>query len=278
MNLEDDRPHFFRHLGPQWWERREGVIAGGATVQPNICVPGLPMPRISMLAAYADNAGGLDASASFGSVAPTLDLSVHVLRCPGASDFTYESRLIKVGRRVIVAETWFTAAGSVPKRRAGDADPYAVAVSTFVIVTEPDPDGVTLPSHLDAPFSPPLPLDVPIADHAGVTTVAPGVVDIEHRPSVGNSRGTLQGGMVALVAERACETLLAAEGVPHVVTSIDLRYLSSMRVGPVRTTAKLLRAHDALAQLWVEVRDLGTGHLMTHVVADAIPFDTFRVR
>ena len=270
MNLEDDRPHFFRHLGPQWWERRGEMIAGGAVVQPGIRVPGLPMPRISMLATYADNAGGLDASESFGSVAPTLDLSVHVLRCPDASDFTYESELIKVGRRVSVAETWFTA--------AGEDDPYTVAVSTFVVVGEPEPGGVTLPSHLDAPFAPPLPLDVPIVDHVGITEVEPGVVDVEHRPSVGNGRGTLQGGMVALVAERACETLLAATDAPHTVTSIDLRYLSSMRVGPVRTTAKVLRAHDALAQLWVEVRDLGTGHLMTHVVADAMPIDTFRSR
>jgi len=270
MSLEDDRPHFFRHLGPQWWDRRGDVVVGGAIVQPAICVPGTPMPRISMLATYADNAGGLDASLSFGSVAPTLDLSVHVVRCPGAADLTYESRLIKLGRRVSVAETWFTA--------AGDLDPYAVAVSTFVIVGEPDPDGITLPSHLDAPFSPALPLDDPIAEHAGITTVVPGVVDIEHRASVGNSRGTLQGGMVALVAERACETLLAADGVPHVVTSIDLRYLSSMRVGPVRTSARVLRAHGALAQLWVEVHDLGTGHLMTHAVADAIPLEVFRVR
>jgi acyl-coenzyme A thioesterase PaaI-like protein len=270
MTLEDDRPHFFRHLGPQWWERRGDVIVGGAIVQPAICVPGTVMPRISMLATYADNAGGLDASQSFGSVAPTLDLSVHVVRSPGAADLTYESRLLKVGRRVSVAETWFTA--------AGETDPYAVAISTFVIVGEPDPGGVVLPSHHDPPFSPPLPLETPIEDHAGITTVAPGVVDIEHRASVGNSRGTLQGGMVALVAERACETLLAAEGVPHVVTSIDLRYLSAMRVGPVRTTARILRAHEDLAQLWVEVHDLGTGHLMTHVVADAIPLDAFRVR
>jgi acyl-coenzyme A thioesterase PaaI-like protein len=202
MTLDDDRPHFFRHLGPQWWERRGEVIVGGAIVQPAICVPGTVMPRISMLATYADNAGGLDASQSFGSVAPTLDLSVHVVRNPGAADVTYDSRLLKVGRRVSVAETWFTA--------AGDTDPYAVAISTFVIVSEPDPEGLTLPSHLDPPFWPPLPLDTPIEEHAGITVVAPGVVDIEHRPSVGNGRGTLQGGMVVLVAERACETLVAA--------------------------------------------------------------------
>lgn len=268
--LEDDQPHFFRYLGPQWWERRGDVVAGGAIVQPSLCVPGTPMPRISMLAAYADNAGGFDASLSFGSVAPTLDLSVHVVQCPGSSDLTYESRLIKVGRRVSVAETWFTA--------AGDPDPYAVAVSTFVIVSEPEPGGVTLPSHLDPPFAPPLPLDAPIADHVGITTVAPGIVDIEHRASVGNGRGTLQGGMVALVAERASESLLESNGVPHVVTSIDIRYLASMRVGPVRTSARILRADHALAQLWVEVHDVGTGHLMTHVVADAIPRDAFRVR
>jgi acyl-coenzyme A thioesterase PaaI-like protein len=262
VNLDDDRPHFFRHLGPQWWERRGDVIAGGALVQPNLCVPGTATPRISMLAAYADNAGGLDASLSFGSVAPTLDLSVHVLHDPDASDLTYESRLIKVGRRIITSETWFTA--------VGELDPYAVAVATFVIVAQPEPGGITLPSHLDAPFWPPLPLDEPIEDRAVIVVVEAGVVDIEHRPSVGNGLGTLQGAMVALIVERACETLLAADGARHVVTSIDLRYLSAMRVGPVRAVASTLREHAGGAQLGVEVRDLGTGHLMTHAVADTV--------
>ncbi len=204
MTLDDDRPHFIRHLGPQWWERRGDVIVGGAVVQPMIQAPGTVMPRIGMLATYADNAGGLDASESFGSAAPTLDLSVHVVRNPGAPDLTYESRLLKVGRRVTVAETWFTA--------AGDTEPYALAISTFVTVGEPEPDGITLPSHLDWPFSPAASLDVPIEDHAGITAVAPGVVEIEHDPSVGNGRGTLQGGMVALVAERACETCSPTRG------------------------------------------------------------------
>jgi acyl-coenzyme A thioesterase PaaI-like protein len=270
MAIDDERPHFIRHLGPQWWERRGETISGGAIVQPMIRVPGTLMPRIGMLATYADNAGGLDAAESFRAAAPTLDLSVHVVRHPGAGDLTYESRLLKVGRRVSVAETWFTA--------AGDTDPYALAISTFVTVGEPETDGIALPTHRDWPFSPAARLDVPIEDQAGITTVAPGVVEIEHRPSVGNGRGTLQGGMVALVAERACETLLTAAGVAHVVTSIDLRYLSAMRVGPVRATAKILRAHEGLAQLWVELHDVGTGHLMTHVVADAIPLATFRVR
>jgi acyl-coenzyme A thioesterase PaaI-like protein len=270
MTLEDDRPHFFRHLGPQWWERRGEVIVGGALVQPTIRVPGTVMPRISMLATYADNAGGLDASESFGSIAPTLDLSVHVVRSPGSADLTWESRLLKVGKRVSVAETWFTA--------AGDTDPYAVAISTFVIVSEPDPGGFALPSPLSPPFAPALPLDAAIDEHVGIAVVAPGVVEIEHRASIGNGFGTLQGGIVALVAERACETLLAAEATPHVVTSIDLRYLSAMRMGPVRGTARILRAHEGLAQLWVEITDVGTGHLMTHVVADAIPIEAFRVR
>jgi acyl-coenzyme A thioesterase PaaI-like protein len=270
MAIDDDRPHFIRHLGPQWWERRGETISGGAIVQPMIQVPGTVMPRIGMLATYADNAGGLDAAESFRSAAPTLDLSVHVVRHPGSPDLTYESRLLKVGRRVSVAETWFTAAGEI--------DPYALAISTFVTVGEPEPDGLALPSHRDWPFSPAAALDVPIEDQAGITAVAPGVVEIEHRPSVGNGRGTLQGGMVALVAERACETLLASEGAAHVVTSIDQRYLSPMRVGPVRATAQILRAHQGLAQLWVELEDVGTGHLMTHVVADAIPLATFRVR
>ena len=136
---------------------------------------------------------GSTRSRSFGSVAPTLDLSVHVVRCPDTADLTYESRLIKVGRR--------RDRGRDVVHRGRRLRPYAVAVSTFVIVSEPSPTASRSRPPRRAVLTA-LPLDVRIEDHAGITPVAPGVVDIEHRPSVGNGRGTLQGGMVALVAER----------------------------------------------------------------------------
>ena len=250
------------------------MIVGGAVVQPMIQAPGTrDAADRHARGTYADNAGGLDASQSFGSAAPTLDLSVHVVRYPGASDLTYESRLLKVGRRVTVAETWFTAAGDTRALHAGDVDLRHRGRARA------RRDHAAVPPRL-AVLAACCRSTSPSRTTRASPTVAPGVVEIEHRPSVGNGRGTLQGGMVALVAERACETLLAADGGgarrhQH-RPAVPRRRCAS---GRSATTARILRAdHEGLAQLWVELHDLGTGHLMTHVVADAIPLEAFRVR
>ncbi len=282
-----DPPHFFSHLALRW-EHRGDLVVGDATVSPQLCVPGTSTPRTSMLATYADNTAGMAAAIALGAVAPTLDLSIHVFRTPTAADLTLESRMLKAGRRVIVGETWFTA--------VGEPDPYAVAVTTFLGVGEPDPAALQLPTHEDPPFSPHQPLDEPIDVRAGIVVLAPGETQIEHRIHVSNHRGTVQGGMIALLAERACESLLSGlsgpgdrradeqsadeQGGPaQVVTGMDLRYLAGLKVGPVRATATALRTDEAGAHLWVEVRDVGAAdRLMVHAVATARPREALTPR
>jgi acyl-coenzyme A thioesterase PaaI-like protein len=44
---------------------------------------------------------------------------------------------------------------------------------------------------------------------------------------------------------------------PHLVTGLDVRYLSSPRVGPARATAQVLRGDPTDAHCWVEVVDAG---------------------
>ena len=264
---QDNPPHFFRHLDFRWAYRGD-VVVGSADVGPQLCVPGTRIPRASMLATHADNTAGMAAAIALGAVAPTLDLSIHVFRAPTAAAMTFESRMLKAGRRVVVGETWFTA--------AGEPDPYAVAITSFLAVAEPDPENLRLPTQDDPPFSPPAPLDEPIDERAGITVLAPGVAQIEHREHVSNNQGTIQGGMVALVVERACESLLADSAGEHVVTGLDLRYLAGLKVGPVRATATALRSDESGAHLWVEVRDAGAAdRLMAHVVATARPRDRF---
>ena len=61
--------------------------------------------------------------------------------------------------------------------------------------------------------------------------------------AVRNPNGTLQGGMVALLAESAAEDLLEARfGEPVVVTDLDIRYLARAEHGPVRTSCRLIGA------------------------------------
>ena len=69
---------------------------------------------------------------------------------------------------------------------------------------------------------------------------ATGVVEVDVAPHVRNPAGTLQGAMVALVAESAAEELVGHRNGPAVVTEIDVRYLAQAPVGPVRTSCRVL--------------------------------------
>jgi acyl-coenzyme A thioesterase PaaI-like protein len=159
-----DHPHFFGQLGFEFEVLPDDRFVGRATVQPNLCVPGTAIPRPSMLATYADIAIGFPAAHRFTYPAPTLDLSMHVFRTPGVADLAMEAKLVKIGKRVIVGECWFTA--------DGEDDPYAVCVATFFTTANPLTDGWTTPTSDHPMFSPTQPLPEPIADRAGIVVVA----------------------------------------------------------------------------------------------------------
>ncbi len=259
-----DPGHFFHQLGLEW-ARRGDLVVGTVAVSPHLCVPGTTLPRASMLATFADITAGMDALSLLHSVPPTLDLSIHVFRAPASTDITLESGVLKAGRRVIVGETWFTA--------LGDTDPFAVAITTFIEAGRRIDGASAIPTNRDAPFWPLAPLEEPIDRRARISIVEPGVASIELLPDVSNGR-TLQGGMVALLAVRACEAALADASAPHLVTGLDLRYLTGSRAGPIRAAARVLRSDATAAQLWVEVRD-ANDRLMVHVVAATRALPTF---
>lgn len=255
-----DHPHFFSHLGFDFEVLPDDRFVGSATVQPNLCVPGTVIPRPSMLATYADLAIGFPAANRFGFPAPTLDLSMHVFRTPAAADLSLEAKLVKVGKRVIVGECWFTA--------AGEDDPYAVCVATFFTTADPLSEDWRAPTAEDPMFSPTRDLPEPIADRAGIVTHAPGSVEVSLLPHVSNGT-TIQGGIVALLVERSCESALGDDGA-HVVTGLDLRFLSGLRVGPARAVARPLRSDEQGSHLWVDVVDAGDDdRLIVHCLATA---------
>ena len=92
------------------------------------------------------------------------------------------------------------------------------------------------------------------------------------RPEVCNPAGTIQGAMVALVAEAATEDLLEATGQRVVVTDLDIRYLGQATVGPVRSRCRVvgddLRTNPAVQ---VELIDLATDRITTLAYTRAVP-------
>lgn len=242
-------PHFSEHLDFRW-EYGEGSYTARAEVQEHLRVPGSSLPRAGVLAMYADNLGGFLCSVGFGTPAPTLDLSVHVFRRPPSPVIHMESRQLRKGRNVAVAETWFTA--------EGDDEPFAAAVASHMAMGDPDTTTFSLQYAERRREKPTAMLDEPIADRAGIRVVGTDTVELAPAPHVINGIGTLHGGMLALLTERACEVALTEDdGQQHVVTGLDVRYLSSPRAGPARGTGTVLRSDERGTHCWVEVVDAG---------------------
>ena len=100
-------------------------------------------------------------------------------------------------------------------------------------------------------------LDSRIHDKIGLRVIdAPsGVVDVAKTDYVRNSFGSLNGGVLAIVAEAAA---LATAGAGFVATDLQLHYLAQTKSGPARTTTSTLRstAHGRA----VEVATVDTGN------------------
>lgn len=114
-------------------------------------------------------------------------------------------------------------------------------------------------------------LTKPVRQEAGIESIDPegGVVELIVTPELRNPAGTLQGAMVALVAEAAAEDLLSARfEIPAVVTDLDLRYLAQAHSGPVRSESRLLGSGPD-APVEVRLVDTSVGRLTTLVYARA---------
>jgi acyl-coenzyme A thioesterase PaaI-like protein len=90
---------------------------------------------------------------------------------------------------------------------------------------------------------------------------------MELTPELRNPAGTLQGAMVALLAEAAAEELASARfNIDAVVIDLDLRYLAQTGAGPVQTRCRLL-GNGPNAPIQVELFDLSSDRLTTLVYA-----------
>src|SRR5579871_5613990 len=222
-------------------------VVGSFEAVPALCAPGTPLARTAVLLTIADMAAGsISSAATAPRICLTLDLSVRVLRPPvGLIDV--EARVLKSGRNTTVAETLFHVDGELA----------ALSWSTFVASPRPS-DVIEVPPLSFRRYGPSQ-LRAPLAEQAGCRIVGPGIAEVDRTPYVMNPAGTVQGGMVALLAELATESLPDVDGA---VTELDVRYLSATRVGPARATAAALTDRTAR----VELHDPGNGDRLTAVV------------
>jgi acyl-coenzyme A thioesterase PaaI-like protein len=223
--------------------------------------------RLSVLAFIVDVSAGVTLDTDPGAWTFTTDLSLRMRAIPAPAKVTATTTILRRGRR--------SAHGLVEVIDGRQRVLTAGAIGFAHVPRKPDdpPKPIVSPAMLAERFTGRERLTRPLRDEAGIIAIDParGVVEIAVRPEVCNPAGTLQGAMVALVAESAAEDLAGALArVPVVVTELDIRYLGQANVGPVRTESRLLgrRPDDPIE---VRLIDVATGRLTTLVYARAVP-------
>jgi acyl-coenzyme A thioesterase PaaI-like protein len=217
---------------------------GFARVVPELYSPSTTSVRASIFATWTDIAAGYHAVDTFNPRVPTtLELDVHLHQHTGEYGEVHAvSRLIKAGRSVLVAMVDFT-----------DETGRSVAFGTASFMPVPDVTMRIPPEHeaLRRQRRPAGRLRRPFAERAGCERRSPGVA-VLHRAEDGlNSSNTVNGGLIALTVEETALPATPASGA--VVSSLAMRYLRPVRVGPAVATAQV---QDGLGR--VEVRDGGS--------------------
>lgn len=228
--------------------------------------------RASVVAFIVDVVAGVTLDTDPDAWTFTTDLSLRMRPTPAPAKVTASGTILRHGRRSahclveVVDERGEIVASStlgfahVPRK---PTDPPKPIVSREDVATR---------------FSARDRITRPLREEAEIIAIdtATGVVEMAVRPEVCNPAGTIQGAMVALVAEAATEDLLASMEQPVVVTDLDLRYLGQATVGPVRSRCRLLGDDlGSCPPVLVELIDLATDRITTlaYTRAVAVPGD-----
>jgi len=236
--VSDSSQHVLSELGFAV-SQTDADLVGEASIIPEMLVPGSPRLRTSILASWADHLSGLLAVTVTAPLVPvTVELDVHLFApAPGSGTMRCVAKALKAGRSVFMASVAFT---------SGDGNPIAVGGGSFMVA--PDPS-LRLPPTLSLNGPPPVQsLRVPLAQRAGCERREPGVAVLPRSDDGLNSSNTVNGGLIALAVEEAALSL--APGAT--LSSLSLRYLRPVRVGPAAATAEV---RSGLGQ--IEVRDAG---------------------
>jgi acyl-coenzyme A thioesterase PaaI-like protein len=227
----------------------------------------LGVVRASVLSFVIDSVAGITIDDDPAMWTLTSDMSVRMRPVTAPDRVTATSTLLRRGRRSVTARVDVT-----------DDDGRSIAIGAIGFAkiprkaSDPPKPVVTVDDIVELFVGRPV-LDRPLREAAGIEVIdaAEGVVQVLVTPELRNPAGTLQGAMVALVAEAAVEELASVRfESPAVVTEMDLRYLAQAPVGPVRTRTRVL-GDGPDAPVEVELVDTSTDTLTTIVYARAVP-------
>ncbi|MGO8860473.1 MAG: PaaI family thioesterase [Acidimicrobiales bacterium] len=219
--------------------------------------------RASVVAFMIDVAAGVVLDDDPEAWMLTSDLSVRMRPLVAPRSLSTRTTILRRGRRSATATVDLV---------TDSGDPVATGAIGFARVPRRPTDGPkpqASPDGMPGMFNGSSTLSRPLREEAGIAVLdaTAGVVEMPVTPEVRNPAGTLQGAMVALVAEAAAEEMASARfDIAAVVTELDLRYLAQTGAGPVRSRCRLL-GDGPDAPVRVELVDTSCDRLTTLVYA-----------
>lgn len=195
----------------------------------------------------------------------TSQMSVRMVNAPAPAYVEGRATVLRQGARSATCEVTLVDDG-------GRLHGYGVLSFVRVARRQGDPVKHVFDSSGQSPrgFMGPV-IENPLPDEMGIDIIdgAAGTVEVAVDDKLRNPSGAMQGAMVACVAEVAAEEMISARcGHPAFVSDLDVRYLSQVRVGPVRTTSSWL-GDESGSWVRVELHDVSSGLLLTHALARA---------
>jgi acyl-coenzyme A thioesterase PaaI-like protein len=195
----------------------------------------------------------------------TSQMSVRMVNAPAPAYVEGQATVLRQGARSATCEV---ALLDEDGRRHG----YGVLSFVRVARREGDPVKHVFNTSVESQrgFMGPV-IENPLPEEMGIDIIdgPAGRVEVVVEDKLRNPSGAMQGAMVACVAEVAAEEMISARwGRLAFVSDLDVRYLSQVRVGPVRTTSTWL-GEEPGSWVRVELHDVTSGLLLTHALARA---------
>ena len=219
------------------------VLRGTVEIVPEMYVPGTDCLRTSILAVWADMLTGLYVTDVFAPRVPvTLELSLDLPQPARAlTRVEGSARILKSGRSVVAADVEFTADGR--------STPVAIGTASFMAAPDVSLELPSLLENVHRYHRGQGRLTIPLAERVQCERRGPGVASVPRTDDTINASNTINGGLLALVAEEA-----VLSGAPEGTTlaALAMRYMRPARIGPAVATAT--RYGDVAR---VEVHDSG---------------------
>ncbi len=241
--------HFLRHLH-----------LTGDTTQPGVSIGTVPA-----LADLCDSEGNL----YLGAIAAALDLAAGSLAVQHVHpDWTATSHLslqtsaaVRSGRATLTCSVLRAGRTSVfiAAQLTGEAGEVAGSATIGfqrLVRRDGNPDEAGAPPGkvTDLGAGEPVSGRPALPDFLGIRRLDAGA-ELDLGPLVGNSFGTLQGGVVASLLEAAA--LSTVSGAPARVADLEVHYLAAGKTGPFRATAQVVREGAGASVVRLELRDAG---------------------